>query len=119
MGRTPKPPLFGAAWELRGGGSVEVFYILSVFASYSALPAAGASGTGDELSHAFSTLTADKKQHVERLENFPRATQLSSEGTGHQLRLPALSWGARGSLWEGHSMDASVLEFQTLVVPVN
>lgn len=114
----PSHLVWGQAWELSGVGKGEVFYIRGVCILLSTLAAGASLVPGDELSHAYSH-SGQETRGTERVCNLPRATQQSTEGTGHQ---PAKTSGTiLGSTGQSvrHSMDASVLEFQTLVVPAN
>lgn len=83
-GHVPKPPCLGRSLGAERRGEGGKCFTSEVFASYSALLQREPLVPGDELSHAYSH-SGQETKGTERLCNLPRATQLSTEGTGHQL----------------------------------
>lgn len=110
----------GQAWELSGVGVGNVFCIRGVCCllplgpSLSTLAAEAPLVPGDKLSNAYSHSGQERKAQ--------RGCATSPGSRSSQPHQPAkISGTIMGSTGPSvrHSLDASVLEFQTLVVPVN
>lgn len=93
----PSHLVWGQAWELRGVGEGGSVYIRGVCILLSTLAVRPLWCQEARLSHALLSQRTRNKRH-RGCATFPRATQLSAEGTGHQLRLRHCHGGARGSL---------------------